>query len=622
MPSGSAIRAGRAFVEMFLDDSKVTQGLKRVQQRMKAFGSQVSSVGKGLFGAGAAFAAPLLAAAKSFAKTGDELNKMSARTGVAVESLSELQFAAEQSGSDLETVEKGLKGMARTLYNAERGLTTANEALGDVGVSLKELQGLSPEDQFTMIADRLSAIEDPTRRSAIAMKLFGQAGSDLLPMFANGADGITKLRGELRELGQFTTADGEAAAEFTDELNRLWTQMKFVTKAVGGAVAVALTPWLRTAKEVAAVVSGWAQNNRGLFATILKVAGGVAAFGAALTALGTTIQVASFGLGGLAVAVSAYNKVVAAATARTLAFRLGAAGLAAGGIAVLALAIYKANPALREFNRQLERSDQLASKMKGIGQRRQENFLKDVAVLGSPEEKRAAVNQEVVQSRQNIAGVESQLQRAQREVERLRSGLTGFGRRATGNKLLAAAEKDVEQTRKRLEDAQEWAQRLQDTLKDIGREEKLAETLSQQPGVAPGAEQPAAVPIPSELADAQREMKEAFESLKRPKSAGSGSLLNLIPGGQLAASLFGDGSPIPGLLAQLQGGAGTVTEMAATPQGSLGDFRVGTQAGRDLIREALMGDGGNDPAQKQVTLLDDIKRQLENAPVVTKGGPT
>ena len=58
----------------------------------------MQSIGTKIFGLGAAAIAPLLATTNVFAELGDQLAKMSARTGISVESLSELGYAAEQIG--------------------------------------------------------------------------------------------------------------------------------------------------------------------------------------------------------------------------------------------------------------------------------------------------------------------------------------------------------------------------------------------------------------------------------------------------------------------------------------------------------------------------------------------
>ena len=108
MAKSQGIRAGKAFVELGVSD-KLTAGLRRAQKRLSAFGSGLRSIGTRITGFGAALAAPLAGSLKVFAAAGDQLDKMSKRTGVSVEALSELGFAAEQSGTNLETFEKGVR---------------------------------------------------------------------------------------------------------------------------------------------------------------------------------------------------------------------------------------------------------------------------------------------------------------------------------------------------------------------------------------------------------------------------------------------------------------------------------------------------------------------------------
>jgi len=165
MPQAGAIRAGRAFVELFADDSKLVRGLKRAQAKLKAFGEGVRNLGLKLAGLGSAVVAPLIASTKVFAKMGDDLAKMSARTGFSVESLSELGFAAELSGTSIEVLENGIRKMQRTIVDAASGMQSAQDALALLGLTVADLDNLSPEQQFKLIADRLAAIEDPTLKA-------------------------------------------------------------------------------------------------------------------------------------------------------------------------------------------------------------------------------------------------------------------------------------------------------------------------------------------------------------------------------------------------------------------------------------------------------------------------
>ena len=115
MSTSQSIRAGRAFVELFADDTKLVRGLRAAEKRLKAFGASVQSIGTKVFGLGAAAIAPLLATTNVFSEMGDQLAKMSVRTGISVEALSELGYAAQQSGTDMETLEGGVRKLQKFL---------------------------------------------------------------------------------------------------------------------------------------------------------------------------------------------------------------------------------------------------------------------------------------------------------------------------------------------------------------------------------------------------------------------------------------------------------------------------------------------------------------------------
>ncbi|TVQ64490.1 MAG: hypothetical protein EA379_01345, partial [Phycisphaerales bacterium] len=89
MGASGGIRAGRAFVELGVDD-RMARGLRNAQRRLQAFGAGVRAIGTGFTAIGGAVLAPLGLATRTFARAGDELDKMSARTGISVEALSEM----------------------------------------------------------------------------------------------------------------------------------------------------------------------------------------------------------------------------------------------------------------------------------------------------------------------------------------------------------------------------------------------------------------------------------------------------------------------------------------------------------------------------------------------------
>ncbi len=70
MTSAGGIRAGRAYVELTADDSKLAAGLRSAQRKLQAFGASVRSIGTQVAAAGAAILVPLALMTKRFAATG------------------------------------------------------------------------------------------------------------------------------------------------------------------------------------------------------------------------------------------------------------------------------------------------------------------------------------------------------------------------------------------------------------------------------------------------------------------------------------------------------------------------------------------------------------------------
>lgn len=329
MAKSGAIRAGRAYVELFADGSALNRGLQQAEKRLKAFGAFVTRSGALLSGLGAAITGPLLAATKVFGAMGDEVAKMSLRTGVSVESLSELGYAAEQSGADLATLEGGVRKMQKFLVDAAEGSSTAQQTLSRLGLSLADLGSLSPDQQFELLADRLSQIQDPAIRAATAMEVFGKTGTSLLPLMQDGAKGIAALRQQARDLGLvISTEDAKAAETFGDTLDDLWKVIKSGVFAIGAALAPLLINLAVQATQVAKMTADWVRENRALIVTIFTVAAAVVAGGTALLALGAIISGMGAALGVLASTLAGFATLLG-----VIASPIGAV---VGGLALLA----------------------------------------------------------------------------------------------------------------------------------------------------------------------------------------------------------------------------------------------------------------------------------------------
>jgi len=289
--SSKRIRGGRAEIEAVIRD-KLSAGLKGLQNRLRNFAAGASRIGGGAVAAATAGLTPIAFAVGKFLKVGDNLDKMSARTGVAVEDLSTLGFVANETGGDMGSLEKMIIGLQRTTRNAERGLSTATDSLETLGLKADDLKNKAPADGIKLIAERLQTI-DPQQRAAIAMEIFGKAGQKMLPMLNLGADGIDNLQSKARDLGvEMSGKDASAAAQLTDRLFELKEIVTQTAVQLGAALAPTLIRGAELLQRAAVFVLNFVKNNHALVVGITAGLAALAVFGGAML----TASVAAIGL--------------------------------------------------------------------------------------------------------------------------------------------------------------------------------------------------------------------------------------------------------------------------------------------------------------------------------------
>ena len=296
--SGSAIRAGKIFVEIFGKNTALMNTLKKSAAGLKRFGAGVQNVGRKMAMLGSAVTLPLLGAAKRYASVGDQLHKMSKKVGITVEELSLLKFAAEQSGSSLEGVGTGMKFMTKNVGEASLGISKELLPVFEMlNVDPKKLSLLQAEDQFFTLVDAIAAMTNESERTAATMKVFGRSGHDLKPLFEKGAAGIKELKAEAKAAGlQMSTESAEGAAKLTDTLNKLTSTMDRVAIVLGEAISGPLIKFFEMMTPIIKDVLDWVQENQELVATIFAAATaltalsvGVVGVGIVISSLGTII---------------------------------------------------------------------------------------------------------------------------------------------------------------------------------------------------------------------------------------------------------------------------------------------------------------------------------------------
>ena len=174
----------------------------------------------------------VVALAKSAIDLADDMRDLSQRTGVSIESLGQFKVAAELSGSSLEGVANGLKFLNKNMVAAATGADGAAAAFKTVGVSTKEADGTlrSADKVFLDVADRFKAMRDGPEKAALAMKIFGKAGTELIPILNLGSE-------EIQRFGLGIGPDfANKADAFNDQLGIMKAQLTVLTVQIGSAL--------------------------------------------------------------------------------------------------------------------------------------------------------------------------------------------------------------------------------------------------------------------------------------------------------------------------------------------------------------------------------------------------
>ena len=195
----------------------------------KTLGTVKAGVGKAAKATVAAGAAAAAASAAIWAKAllgaadyADQVGKTAKKTGLSTDELQRLTFAANLSGAELGNLSKSVLRMHRVVGDLEEGTKEAKDAFAAIGIGIKDLEGLSPDEKFNKISEAIAGVADAGKRADLAQTIFGRGGAELLPMLEGGAEGFRKLKQEREALGPLMTPEQIASAEgFNDSLARL-----------------------------------------------------------------------------------------------------------------------------------------------------------------------------------------------------------------------------------------------------------------------------------------------------------------------------------------------------------------------------------------------------------------
>ena len=205
MSLSSNIRAGRAYVEVTAETSKLQRNLTSAQAQLQNFGRTCTNVGKDLLMLSGAMAAPLVMAARSFAGFDDSMRLVQAVTQATDADFKALTKTAQRLGRD-------------TSYTAQQA-ADAMVALGRMGFSPTEIQA-SIDAVLNLARSTGTELAEAGDIAANSMRIFGIEASqmsdvaDVLTVTANSsAQTLIDLFEALKMGGPQAAAAGESIRE-------------------------------------------------------------------------------------------------------------------------------------------------------------------------------------------------------------------------------------------------------------------------------------------------------------------------------------------------------------------------------------------------------------------------
>lgn len=433
---------------------KASPVLAESEKKLNAKVETYKKIGIAASAAGAVILAGMKVAVSSTTDFANQVDKMSKTTGIGTESISKLGYAAIQEHASMELLAGGLKYLARNLNDTANGTGEAKEAFERLKVEPTDLNGrLRKTDEVLLeIADKFMNMTNETEKSALAMKIFGRSGVELVPFLNMGKEEIMKLGEEAQRLGYVLSKDNVAAfKKYQDTIDATKAGMAGLKITVATAVLPAfqmVVKGVQTGFEWFQKLPAPLKDNTikliGLAGAVLGVIGPMALFysWALKIQLWTKIQT---------LLTNAYNGAVKAATAAqhglNLALKANPIGLVITAVGLLVaglIYLYKTNDTARYYMQQAWSSIKIAvaSAIDYILEKLQSltKFIPGMA------EKIQAYRDQLSEVVDNAAA-----EKNMREFAHNYQGMGSF-RKAEADQIAAAEEKSAKRTENALED--------------------------------------------------------------------------------------------------------------------------------------------------------------------------
>lgn len=197
-----------ATAKLALEKSSFENGLKEAENAVNKFAKQTAGILTGAF----AFD-KILSGLSSAIDKGDQLQDLANRFGVSASALQEVGNAASLSGAGVEDVASAMNKLAVNAGKAIGGDDAMIASFEKLGLTVSDLQGMSPQDLFFKLSEAVAGANDPLEAFAQAQEVAGKSVGALMETLRMGPDAIQQMGKEMGTWSDDTIAQLAAASD-------------------------------------------------------------------------------------------------------------------------------------------------------------------------------------------------------------------------------------------------------------------------------------------------------------------------------------------------------------------------------------------------------------------------
>lgn len=182
---------------------------------------------------------------------GDELAKLTASLGIDFESYQKLAYAMERGGASASVFKDGMKTLVQRMEEVKNGNKGTAEMFSLLGVSIKEVKNLKPEEMMLRLSDAFKKQGDSAKVAKTANALFGGEGYRLASAARVGTDELARLGREAEDIGAIMSREqAEMAEKGADALTNYQKSLDAVKRQFGLEVMPVLIEGMNSVVEL------------------------------------------------------------------------------------------------------------------------------------------------------------------------------------------------------------------------------------------------------------------------------------------------------------------------------------------------------------------------------------